>query len=212
MQRVTCGLERTSAGAAGPHPASGEGRLVLTTALWSQTTATGIPEGFHSGLPCSPVAIRAQRVPGAAGGAGATGRVPPASLFQPRLPRARPRHTGLFVRAQYQLPVESLLVAGAEPEQLDALQIGMVQNALHDLGPDLLALIGRIHDHVPDRRPVHVVGQDPAESDQAVPLPDRQRKISVFQRPARLLRRPPFGPGRLLIELDEESGVKILSF
>src|SRR5438093_11172985 len=39
------------AGAAGPHPASGEGKLVLTTGPWSQTTATGIPEGFHSGLP-----------------------------------------------------------------------------------------------------------------------------------------------------------------
>src|SRR5213080_3363976 len=70
----------------------------------------------------------------------------PSTLFEPRLLRARPHHTGLFVRAEAQLPVESLLVAGAEPEQLDALQIGMVQNALHDLGPDLLALIGRIHD------------------------------------------------------------------
>src|SRR2546427_9736242 len=103
MQRVTCGLERTSAGAAGPHPASGEGRLVLTTAPWSQTTATGIPEGFHSGLPCSPVAIRAQRVPGAAGGAEAIGRKSHAPLFEARLLRPRPNHTGLFVRAEAQL-------------------------------------------------------------------------------------------------------------
>src|SRR5213594_1129248 len=65
------------AGAVGPHPASGEGKLVLTTAPWSQTTATGIPEGFHSGLPCPPVAIREQRVPGAAGGAEAEDHMPP---------------------------------------------------------------------------------------------------------------------------------------
>ena len=37
--------------AEGACPASGEGKLVLTTAPWSQTAATGIPEGFHSGLP-----------------------------------------------------------------------------------------------------------------------------------------------------------------
>ena len=35
----------------GPRPASGEGKLELTTAPWSKTTATGIPEGFRSGLP-----------------------------------------------------------------------------------------------------------------------------------------------------------------
>src|SRR5947207_12837459 len=45
------GSRANFAGAAGPHPASGEGKLVLTTGPWSQTTATGIPEGFHSGLP-----------------------------------------------------------------------------------------------------------------------------------------------------------------
>jgi hypothetical protein len=48
LHKEACGIERTSAGAAGTRPASGEGKLELTTAPWSQTTATGIPEGFLS--------------------------------------------------------------------------------------------------------------------------------------------------------------------
>jgi len=76
-EMVACGLERASAGAAGPRPASEEGKPELTIAPWSKTMATRIPEGFHFGAPCSPIALREQRVPGAARGAEATDRMPP---------------------------------------------------------------------------------------------------------------------------------------
>ena len=51
ISRVAERVSATGAGAAGTHPASGEGKPVLTTAPWSQTTATEIPESFRSGLP-----------------------------------------------------------------------------------------------------------------------------------------------------------------
>src|SRR2546426_12045410 len=154
------GSEQTSAGATGSPP----GIRRRKAGTDHRTVVADHGDGNTRRLPLR-TAVLTRRImratgPRSAGGAGATGRMTPASLFQPSLLRARPYHAGLFARAEAQLPVESLLVAGAEPEQLDALQVGVVQNGLHDLGPDLLALIGRIHEHVPDRSPVYVVGQD----------------------------------------------------
>src|SRR5207249_10535464 len=66
----------------------------------SKTTATRIPEGFHFGAPCSPIALREQRVPGAASGAEATDRMPPVTpirYVREHAPERRPPPSRLTV-------------------------------------------------------------------------------------------------------------------
>ena len=53
-----------------------------------------------------------------------------------------------------------------EPKELDAFEVGMIENMSHDAGADVLALIGSVDNHVPDRGAVDEVGEDAAQTDE----------------------------------------------
>lgn len=125
---------------------------------------------------------------------------------------ARPYHAGLLVGTETQLFVKRLLVARAQPEELHAAQRRMVQNMLHELGPDVLALVIWIHDHIPDGGAKDIVGQDAAKADQSVAVPGRNGQIGVLQHFPCLLDRPTDSPRSHLVEPDELREIELLAF
>ena len=47
----------------------------------------------------------------------------------------------------------------------------MVQNALNDIRPDSLLLVGLVYNDIPDRGAIREVCQDASKADQVVPIP-----------------------------------------
>ena len=54
-------------------------------------------------------------------------------------------------------------------KELDAFEVGMIENMLHDLRCRYPGLDRRVDNHVPDRGAVDVVGEDSAQTDQRGP-------------------------------------------
>ena len=55
----------------------------------------------------------------------------------------------------------------------------MIENVLHDVSADVLALIGGVDNHVPDRGAVDEVGEDAAQTDETGSIP-REIATSVW--------------------------------
>jgi len=89
---------------------------------------------------------------------------------------------------------------GAEPEEFNLLESGMIQKPLYDLGADSLFLIGLVNDDVPDRRTIDKIRQNTPKSDQLIPVPCTERHVGMTQHVLRILKRPILGPGRLMEE------------
>ena len=89
---------------------------------------------------------------------------------------------------------------GAEPEEFDLLESGMIQKPLDDLGADSLFLVGLVDDDVPDRCTIDKISQNTPKSDQLIPVPCTERHVGMPQHVLRILKRPTLGPGRLMEE------------
>ena len=77
------------------------------------------------------------------------------------------------------------------------LKARVVENAPDDLCPDSLFVMGLVDDHIPNRCPVHEVGQHAAESDELITIPCAEDKIRLPQHLVGLFRRTIFSPGSL---------------
>ena len=89
---------------------------------------------------------------------------------------------------------------GAEPEEFNLLESGMIEESLYDLGADSLFLIGFVDDDIPYRRTIDKIRQNTPKSDQLIPVPGTERHVGMTQHVLRILKRPVFCPGRLMEE------------
>ncbi|MCE3222277.1 MAG: hypothetical protein K0S58_457 [Nitrospira sp.] len=121
---------------------------------------------------------------------------------------ARPDHAGLLFRAEPQPFIEARH-ARAQPEQLDLLKGGMVENPSDNFAAYSAPLIVPIDDHVPDRGPVHVVCQHAAEGHEARAVPGGDDDIGVGQHRAGLFKVSMLCPGSLAIKMKQLCGVEI---
>lgn len=88
----------------------------------------------------------------------------------------------------------------------------MLEDALHDLGPDVETLVVGVHDQIPDRGSVDVVGEDTPEANQTVAVPCGQNKVRVRQHLLRIFCGTSRCPGRVAVEFEELREVNILAF
>lgn len=86
----------------------------------------------------------------------------------------------------------------------------MVQNMLHNLCSDIVPLILWVDDHVPNRSPIDVVRQYPPEPNEPQCIPGRNGEVRIPQHGADVLDRTPFGPGRMVIEVEQGRGIEIV--
>lgn len=120
---------------------------------------------------------------------------------------AAPDHAGLFLGAEAEFLIEAWR-AGAEPEEFDSFQAGMMEDALDEFGADPLSLIGLVDDDVPDRRTVDIIGQHPPKPDQSVAIPRTDKQIRVRQHLFGIGIRAALGPGRLVKETGQLRGIE----
>ena len=88
----------------------------------------------------------------------------------------------------------------------------MVQNALHNLSPDSLLLIGLVHDDVPDRGAIDEIRQHAAKADQLITVPSAQCHVGVAQHFLGIFERAAFGPWRLMKQPQELRGFQFFLF
>ena len=74
----------------------------------------------------------------------------------------------------------------------------MVQNALDNLCPNALLLIGLVHDDIPDRGTIGEIGQNASKADQVIAIPRAQGHVRMAQHLLCILERAIFRPGRLV--------------
>ena len=88
----------------------------------------------------------------------------------------------------------------------------MMQDALDDVGTDPLLLVRLVDDHVPDRRPIHKIGQDTAESHQLISIPGAKCQVSVAEHLFCVFERSAFSPRGLVKQPDELCRVDFFIF
>ena len=79
----------------------------------------------------------------------------------------------------------------------------MIENVLHDVGADVLALIGGVDNHVPDRGAVDEVGEDAAQTDETGSIPRRDCHVRMDQHFSGIVGIAGLGPWRLPEEGDK---------
>jgi len=79
----------------------------------------------------------------------------------------------------------------------------MIENVLHNAGADVLALIGGVDNHIPDRGSVDEVGEDAAETDETGAIPRRDCHVRMAQHFSGIVGGACLGPRRLPEEGDK---------
>src|SRR6267154_4737237 len=101
------------------------------------------------------------------------------------LPTQHHRHVRL--RLEPKPFVEAVLVLREQEETRNRLEIGVIQRETNELLSDAPSLVRGTDDHVPDRRPVRSVGDDPGESDELAAFPRRDHGMGKIERAAHVV-------------------------